>query len=510
MSCLIKCRKNLRKCCCTVLGATKGAACLGGRLLMAAGLPGLAMALLVLIFMGGGAVTSAMAEDGKAAKGVVGAAVIDEADAAAAPAPTERELEAQALIGRYFAESDENKRRELAVQFAKLNFEDWASLRRVLHRGAPFPDQQPGRQNLRASGLGTAPAADYILRIPANYDKRRADGWPLIIGCHGTGGSADGQMRLLESMLGDKVEDYVVVSAESPHRGLYKALPPQYEFPLAVLADVRRKVNINSDRTIITGYSNGGYTTWGMAMFAPGEWGGAAPMAAFPLTQAGVSVITLYLPNVTNLDIQSHWGQKDIVEGQSEGINTLNREVTRELSRMRAGRYQGIEYAGQGHQIDINKEQFQKFVAEARREPFPSKGKLIFHAVQQGRAWYATALKGTKEDFDFSQGLKISVTRPEDVGPAIRKKMLDEAMELNVTLQERTNIIRVVGRNVAEVEIVIPLAQMNWSRPMRVFFGRRQVSAGKRDIDWFEMLETARRTYDFERLIGGRVVAGEQ
>ena len=411
------------------------------------------------------------------------------------------------MARKFFAEPDDANRRKLAEQFGALDIQDWATLRQALRKAAVFADLKPGMHKLRAAAQGDIPATDYILRIPDSYDRNRDDGWPLIIGCHGTGGSGDKQMALLVGLLGSHADKYLIACPEAPQDGLFTATRALMEYPLVVLADVRRRANVNSDRVILTGYSKGGYTTWAAAMFSPGEWGGAAPMAAFPLAEAGTAGITLYMPNLSNLDIQAHWGANDIVDGQSEGINTFNREATSEMRRLRHKRYEAIEYPNQGHGLKLDAERFAAFLESARREPFPDRGKLVFHALHQGRAWYVTALKATKPDFDFTSKRTVIVDRVEDVRAAKRKLLTDESMEISINLESRNNLLRVTGRNISEVEIVLPLEKLNWSRPMRIFFGPRLVQSGPPKVDWFELLETVRRTQDFERLIGGRITA---
>jgi len=46
---------------------------------------------------------------------------------------------------------------------------------------------------------------------------------------------------------------------------------------------------------------------------------------------------------------------------------------------------------------------------------------------------------------------------------------------------------------------------MDFGRPMTVLANGRTVLSGKQEIDWVELLETARRTYDFERLVARRL-----
>jgi hypothetical protein len=47
--------------------------------------------------------------------------------------------------------------------------------------------------------------------------------------------------------------------------------------------------------------------------------------------------------------------------------------------------------------------------------------------------------------------------------------------------------------------------QMDFSRPMTVLANGRTVLSGPQEVDWVELLETARRTYDLDRLVARRL-----
>ena len=410
-----------------------------------------------------------------------------------------------AILRDFFAEPDAGQRAALAAKFAAVAPKSWDDLRAMLHRAAVYGDLKPGRPTFQTKGEGVVPAINYVLRVPANYKSDGGAGWPLVIACHAMGGTGEGFVGFVENLLGPDVENYLVACPDSPDGGDFHATRVVEEYPLAVLDDVRRRANVDSNQTILMGYSKGGYTVWLTALFSPGEWAGVVPMSGFPLNQAASAGATIYLPNVLDLSIQSHWGEKDILAGQTQGTNTFNRDVVAEMKRLGAKKYEGLEYPGEGHGLTLKTAKVRAFVAAARRNPFPEQGHLIFHAAWQGRAWYVRVVAAARPDFDFSKQVKVSISSPEELPQAVRAYFSKAAFDLQVRLRAVDNTISVMEKDLQEMEIELPAEKLDWTKPMRVLVNSRPIFAGKRAPDYAELLETARRTYDFERLVAGRV-----
>ena len=430
----------------------------------------------------------------------VGAAAAGEA-----AAPDAAAGDPQAILKAFFAEQDAARRARLAAQFGAVAPKAWDDVKAMLHACAPRRDLAPGRHTFQTPGGDGIPPVNYTLRVPQGYKPNAPKGWPLIVSTHGTGGTGEKAVAFFEHQLGPAVETYLIAGPDAPQGGVYEATRLTIEYPLHVLADVRRRANVDSDRTVLGGYSRGGYTTWGTILFSPGEWAGAVPMASWPGTEAGSDGAIFYLQNVLNLAIQAHWGQNDIMPGQTEGINTLSREAAAELKRLGAARFEGIEYAGQGHGLKLGSDTIRTFIETARRDPFPAECKLIFHRLYQGRAYYVRATAAAKEEFDFRQRRVLRIASKEDLAKAKRAMWHREGFEITARMPPGKNLIAVFMRNLKGVDVALPAERLDFSRPIQITLGGRTASAAKRDLDWAELLETARQTYDFERLIGGRV-----
>ena len=423
-----------------------------------------------------------------------------------ATAPPEPSAESAVRILRgFFAAEDAGDRARLAAGFGQAAPKSWDAVRALLHTAAPFPSLAPGRHALKTEGDAVVPAVNYVLRVPAGYASDAGRAWPLVIGLHGTGGSGEGFLGTLENLLGDDAGKYLLACPDAPEGGAYKVSRRMTEYPLRVLEDVRRCANVDSNRVVLLGVSKGGYTVWGTILFSPGEWAGAVPIAAWPLTEAPWASPILYAPNVLGLAIQAHWGENDIEPGQKQGINTFARQAAAELKRLGAARFEPIEYPGQGHNLHLDAARIRSFVGSARRDAFPDRFQFYFHRLWEGRAYFVRATVAAREDFDFKAIPRVSVANKADLAQALCRTYQRLSFELRGLRKADENSLVVFARNLGEVEIAIGAEQMDFSRPMTVLANGRTVLSGPQEVDWTELLETARRTYDFERLVARRL-----
>ena len=411
---------------------------------------------------------------------------------------------AEGIARRFFAEADAGKRAEAAAQFAAAAPKSVDDLRKVLRRAAAFPEIGFGVHKFETAATDDVPAMRYVVSVPEDYSSDSAEGWPLVIGCHGTGGTGPRYLASLANLLGDDLGKYILACPDAPYDGMYRSFPLAVTYPLHVLNDVRHRLNINSNRVVLTGYSKGGYTTWGTVLFSPGEWGGAAPMACFPLTEAGRNGFQLYLQNVVTVPIQYHWGDKDILKGQAEGINTFGRMTADEMKRLKAATFEPVEYKGQGHGLKLRAGAFRRFLASARRDPFPDEYGMVFHHVWQGRAFNVRAVAFDRKELDFKNLPPVRVSSRDEAKSALMRLYRTRSYELCVTTNRKTNSVIIRAKNLKEIEVALSPQQLDFSRPIRVSVNGRIGLKRRPGVDYTELLETARRTYDFERLVGAR------
>ncbi|HZL36577.1 MAG TPA: prolyl oligopeptidase family serine peptidase [Tepidisphaeraceae bacterium] len=123
---------------------------------------------------------------------------------------------------------------------------------------------------------------DYLLYLPADYNKEADKKFPLILFLHGSGerGSdvnkvkVHGPPKMVEAHPdAEPAKDFIVVSPQCPTDGWWKA-----DELNALLDDVMARYHVDGDRVYLTGLSMGGFGTWDMASKFPKRFAAIAPM----------------------------------------------------------------------------------------------------------------------------------------------------------------------------------------------------------------------------------------
>lgn len=123
----------------------------------------------------------------------------------------------------------------------------------------------------------------YALYVPRSYDHRRA--WPLILFLHGRGECGSDGSRQLHVGLGPEL-------LAQPDRWPYLVLFPQKPAKddeweqheaalLAMLDEVSGRYNVDPNRVLLTGLSQGGHGTWVLGARHPERWAALVPVCGY-------------------------------------------------------------------------------------------------------------------------------------------------------------------------------------------------------------------------------------
>lgn len=189
----------------------------------------------------------------------------------------------------------------------------------------------------------------YGLYVPNNYDEKKK--YPLVIMLHGAGSN---HRLALKRVFGKSntpgetdVEasryfqdwndiDYIVASPFARGTTGYQGIPEQDVYD--VLADVKRRFNIDEDRTYLTGLSMGGGGTLWIGLTRPDLWAALAPVC--PAPPRGTEN---FLPNGYNLPFHFYHGDADRAVPVS-----VSREWVKKLTDLGAkveyDEYPGVEH----------------------------------------------------------------------------------------------------------------------------------------------------------------------
>lgn len=233
----------------------------------------------------------------------------------------------------------------------------------------------------------------YGLYVPRNFDPSRT--YPLVIMLHGAGSNHRLALRRVfgkSNQAGENdVEatrwfprwadvDFIVATPYARGTAGYQGIPEKDVYD--VLADVRQRFRIDTNRIYLTGLSMGGGGSLWLGLTRPDIWAAVAPVC--PAPPAGTEV---YAPNAWNYPMYFFQGSADPVV-RPEGVRDW---VTR--LRSMGTKVQYTEYPGVQHDSWVNAYAdgfIFKWFDTIRRNPFPEQVRFVSEQYKYNKAYWVT------------------------------------------------------------------------------------------------------------------------
>jgi predicted esterase len=146
------------------------------------------------------------------------------------------------------------------------------------------------------------------VHLPPKYNPKKS--YPMIITLHGAGGTGQ---NLRDAWANTKTDwgrkvraGYIVVGAtdRSPRRGAQWWQWPQGKDVYDLLEHLKKSYNVDTNRVILNGFSNGGHSTWSLGMKQPSLFTALAPSAGGPVGDSARLDLEL-IASLANLPV--HW-----------------------------------------------------------------------------------------------------------------------------------------------------------------------------------------------------------
>ncbi len=238
----------------------------------------------------------------------------------------------------------------------------------------------------------------YGVYIPKNYDASRK--YPLVIMLHGAGSNhrlalrrvfgksnAPGETDVEASRYFPAWKDVDFIVASPFARGTmgYQGVAEKDVYD--VLADVKRRFNIDEDRTYLTGLSMGGGGTLWIGLTRPDIWAALVPVC--PAPPRGTDE---YLPNSLNIPMYFHHGDAD----QAVPV-TVSRDWVKRLNA-NGTHVEYKEYPGVQHNSWENAYAdgaVFTWLTKYRRNRFPERVKFNSQRFEYNNAYWVTIDKLT-------------------------------------------------------------------------------------------------------------------
>ena len=356
-------------------------------------------------------------------------------------------------------------------------------LRALIAADTAYPAMQPGwqRQTHAIDGRDhDFDDAEFYVRIPAAYTPRKA--WPVLVVCHGQGGSGREFGAVYERLLGKAADEVILVSPTMPGGPGYNGRPYQELAYLQPLRWVRRRCNVDDSRIFVSGYSQGGHASWHLGAMFPRHFAGIVPMAGVPLFEGSLPTATLFLENLEHVAVWQRWGEHDRAADNSWGNVDFARMVDRRLKGLRHPRYTGEEIEGAGHG-DIwpaDGKALSTFLQTQARVAHPERFTHLFHLRHHTRGYWVEALNLTREPLDFTKRIEIPVQAPagrqptaNEIYTAQSQYLRQRLFRLDVSTNPRTNLVLIRPQGIDRVRVYVPDGLFDLSRPLTVRLGQR-------------------------------------
>lgn len=422
----------------------------------------------------------------------------------------------RASIRDYFQSNDAAKRGELVKKIEADPAYDRAKLSTWLHSAGLFKSMEPGRHIIQSSD-GNAKSLAITLRIPPLYDANRA--YPLIYALHGTGGDADGILAYVETLLGPRVNEFVVAAPTGYQQVALKSTVAFDDEHRSALRAIRRAAHIDANRVYGIGYSRGGHTCWTLAVTCADEFAGLVPVAGTFLLQEYDVLFETFLPNTAATNILCCYGAIDDAgpdggPSNDGGITGVNRVLKKTAEALNLP-LQFEEDPSKGHGgILPSKEALSKLL-EYRRDPFPRKFVQVFRNPEQCAGYWIEPLVWTGAQWaDKPLSVEFRPGEKDWDKPTQRKALARTIRGLlgNVKVEVKGQTIRIDRKNVREARVWIGGGLLDIDQPIVVNDGGVKVYEGMLRPSLMLAMMYAYETYDFDSLrwAGVHVVSGKK
>jgi acetyl esterase/lipase len=348
----------------------------------------------------------------------------------------------------------------------------------LLPAPAPPPAAAAGEQaelwTREGGGVG------YRILLPADYN--RARGHPLIATLHGLHTSPERQIDFWKSagaQLGAIVvaPDYLLGPGQP-----YEYSTEEHDRVTAVLADVRRRFAVDSNRVFLSGHEVGAFAAFDYAMGHPDEFAGLIAFSGAPMFYA-----QYYWRNTAHLPMYA-------VEGQYNGGNPglLRTQFERFFQQGRPTIY--VEYSGRGGGMFPSElPTILDWMERKTRDPFPGEVEASSARHSDRRFYWVEA--------DAYMPNAVIPPKLFDKRKGLRPAKISASLSANHTID-------VQAAGLKSLYVLLSPQFIHVDDPaLTVRVNRKVVHAGPIEPDLATLVRRVRRTGDKNRLIVKEIFA---
>jgi len=370
------------------------------------------------------------------------------------------------------APSEENF--EIAIdqaRFAKLTPELAAAMLPLLP--APAVESTPG-ETITLEAKSDELAVTYLVVLPPDYDRTREH--PAIVTLHGIGSTAESQLKFWQNAAAHLGAVLVAPTNIIEEKQGYEYSLDEHARYLAVLADIRRRFSIDSNRVFLTGHEIGAFAAFDLGISHPDEIAGLVSICGLPQFYS-----QYYWRNLSHLPIYAVDGRLngDNPAIMSDYLDRVFRNGDPTLSVLYLGRGRGWYESELPHIVEWMKRQ--------KRTPFPAK--------MEG----ASARHSDKRFY----WLEVDTFLPNaTIAPKLfdKKKGIKPAKLMGEVTRGNVLSIETAGLETLRIHLSPQLVQLDDPK-LTIKVNRKVVHEGPVQADLATLLREVRRTGDRARLV---------
>lgn len=414
------------------------------------------------------------------------------------------EREIIASIEAFFQATEQEREASLVQSIESDPDYDRAKVGDWLHRAKLFPNQAAGERMFNIE-LDHGEYRSLLISIPADYTPDRP--WPLIISYHGNGSGEAYSLARVKRLLGDRIDEYVVVCPGNAGQDIIDAVgEPSVEHPLT-LRTIKELFHIDSDRVYVWGKSAGGFMAWTLATLHADMYAGVMPLGcAYSIPAYIDGLWETMLSNVSNLPMIHVWGGKDGLKclqvlgvPENPTIAAMNSVLTETVNRLGLDnvllhRMPDNRHSGMTPPADA----FARFMSSSRNNT-PKTIHHRFRYIYQSSAYWLEGHTWVGEQWRSESLLFLDILQGgEEKRQEMGRMIHDRLGGFDATHEGQ--VFDIKRRHVGEMTLWIGSDMVDWETPVKVSVDGAKVHDAILTPYLGVCLAQAKRTRDFDRL----------
>ena len=369
------------------------------------------------------------------------------------------------LVASFWASPTVPERDRVAARILEAD-PDVDRLLTLLREERRYDEEVPRGRILRKRVASNGVVHPYLILVPSDYTPARK--WPVRLELHGGMGAEAWDPDAGDWATGwEPVRDQIVVLPAGWFDSMWWE-HSQVENLAAILRELRATWNVDEDRVVAVGNSDGAAALFFLAMRTPDRFAGYAGFVGPPDRLARAELRPdgqMHLDNLADQRFHLGYGERD----RLVPIRHLRRYM--ELFEAHGALLDWYELPGQGHSLRLSDERLRAFVdflLRTRRDPLPDRLSWSTERVDRyaRRSWIeveALSIPASEEPVDGEGLLPRWGTSIQLRGPTVPREPWGR-----LEVERTENSVEVTTRGVERFRLLLSPEAFDLSRPVRV------------------------------------------